>query len=148
MADSDKPGRYLGAYGLCRDPSGRLLLARLAPGRLDQGSWTMPGGGVEWGEHPNATVLRELEEETGITDVRDVRVAAIYSHVYERSAERPHDSFHVVGMIYEVTPGSFDVRPEPDGSTDRCEWFSEHQARKLPLVPIARFAVGLAWPKP
>ena len=108
----------------------------------------MPGGGVEWGEHPDTAVLRELEEEAGITDVRDARVAAIYSHIYERSAERPHDSFHVVGMIYEVTPGSFDVRPEPDGSTDRCEWFTEHQARKLPLVPIARFAVDLAWPKP
>ena len=100
------------------------------------------------GEHPDAAVLRELEEEAGITDVRHVRVAAIYSHVYERNAERPHDSFHHVGMIYEVTPGSFDVRSERDGSTDRCEWFTEHQARKLPLVPIARFAVDLAWPKP
>lgn len=146
-ADSDPPGRYLGAYGLCRDPSGRLLLARLAPGMLDEGLWTMPGGGVEWGEHPDAAVLRELEEEAGITDIRDAGVVAVFSHVLERSAERPYAPFHVVGLIYEVTPGSFDVRPERDGSTDRCEWFTEHQARSLPLVPIARFAVGLAWPK-
>ena len=97
----------------------------------------MPVGGVEWGEHPDAAVLRELEEETGITDVRDVR-----------SAQRPHDSFHHVGIVYEVTPGSVAVTPEQDGSTDRCEWFTEHEARNLPLVPIARFAVALAWPKP
>lgn len=62
MADDDGRGRYLGAYALCRDPSGRLLLARLAPGLLDAGLWTMPGGGVEWGEHPDDAVLRELEE--------------------------------------------------------------------------------------
>ncbi|MCY4376773.1 MAG: NUDIX domain-containing protein [Spirochaetaceae bacterium] len=147
MADSETPGRYLGAYALCRDPSGRLLLARLAPGLLDEGLWTMPGGGVEWGEPPDGAVLRELEEETGIVDVRDARVAAVFSNVFERSAERPHDPFHVVGLIYEVTPGSFDLRPEFDGSTDRCEWFTEQQARELPLVPIARFAVDLAWPK-
>ena len=71
----------------------------------------------------------------------------VFSHVFERSAERPHDPFQVVGLIHEVTPGSFDPRPEFDGSTDRCEWFTEQQARELPLVPIARFAVDLAWPQ-
>ena len=147
MADDEGRGRYLGAYGLCRDPSGRLLLARLSPGLLDAGLWTMPGGGVEWGEDPDDAVLRELEEETGITDVRDARVAAVFSHVFGRTSERPYDPFHVVGLIYVVTPGSFDVRAERDGSTDRCEWFTEDQARRLPLVPIARFAVELAWPK-
>jgi ADP-ribose pyrophosphatase YjhB (NUDIX family) len=108
----------------------------------------MPGGGVEWGEHPDDAVLRELEEETGIADVRGARVAAVFSRVFERSTERPSESFHVVGLIYEVTPGSFDVRAERNGSTDHCEWFTEDQARSLPLVPIARFAVDLAWPKP
>ena len=147
MAGDDGRGRYLGAYALCRDPAGRLLLARLGPGPLDAGLWTMPGGGVEWGEDPDDAVLRELAEESGITDVRDARVAAVFSHVFERTAERPYDPFHVVGLIYEVKPVSFDVRPERDGSTDRCEWFTEHQARSLPLVPIARFAVDLAWPE-
>lgn len=147
MADDEGRGRYLGAYALCRDPSGRLLLARLGPGLLDEGLWTMPGGGVEWGEDPDDSVLRELAEESGITDVRGARVAAVFSHVFERSEERPYDPVHVVGLIYEVKPGSFDVRAEQDGSTDRCEWFTEHEARSLPLVPIARFAVDLAWPQ-
>jgi 8-oxo-dGTP diphosphatase len=40
----------------------------------------MPGGGIEWGEHPDAAVLREMAEETGISEVRGVQVAAIYSH--------------------------------------------------------------------
>ena len=56
---SDTPRVYIGAYGFCRDPSGRLLLVRMASG-LDQGRWTMPGGGIEWGEHPEAALLRDV----------------------------------------------------------------------------------------
>ena len=40
------------------------------------------------GEDPDDAVLRELEEETGITEVRDARVAAVFSHVFDRSEER------------------------------------------------------------
>ena len=143
---ADTPGTYVGAYAWCRDPSDRLLLVHLARG-LDAGRWTMPGGGVEWGEHPDAAVLRELQEETGISEVRHVQVAAIYNHTYARTVERPYPPAHHIGIIYEVTPGTLDLEFEQDGSTDRCAWFTETQARELPLVPLAEFAVDLTWPK-
>ena len=147
MADSDTPGRYLGAYGLCRDPSGRLLRARLTPGQTDEGHWTMPGGGVEWGEHPDATVLRELEEETAART--SAMSASPRSTPLSTNGARSVRTTRSMSLAcFEVMPGSFDVRPERDGSTDRCEWFTEHQARKLPRVPIAQFAVDVAWPKP
>ena len=101
---SDTPGTYTGAYAWCRDPSGRLLLVRMARG-LDRVRWTLPGGGIEWGEHPDAAVVRELEEETGITDVRRVQVAAIYSHTYQRTVQRPYPPVHYIGIVYEVTWG-------------------------------------------
>jgi len=28
--------------------------------------WTLPGGGVEWGESPSEAVVREVHEETGL----------------------------------------------------------------------------------
>ena len=59
--------------------------------------------------------------------------------------ERPHDSVHHIGILYEVTLGKLDLRPEKDGSTDRCEFFTESQAKKLPLVPLGEFAVDLIW---
>ena len=49
--------------------SGRLLLVRIAGG-LDKGFWTLPGGRIEWGEHPDAALLRELEEETGAVHIK------------------------------------------------------------------------------
>jgi len=35
----------------------------------DAGLWTLPGGGVLWGEHPDQTVFREMEEETGLVEL-------------------------------------------------------------------------------
>ena len=70
----------------------------------------MPGGGIEWGEHPEAALLRELEEETGIADVEAIGVTEVYSHTYARSVERPYDSVHHVGIIYNVTVSFLDLR--------------------------------------
>ena len=143
---TETPGTYVGAYAWCRDPSDRLLLVHLSRG-LDAGRWTMPGGGIEWGEHPDTAVLRELKEETGISEVRHVQVAAIYTHTYARTVQPPYPPFHHIGIVYKVTPGTLSLRFEQDGSTDRCGWFTETQARELPLVPLAEFAINLTWPE-
>ena len=137
---------YMGAYGICRDPAGRLLLARMSGG-FDDGRWTMPGGGMEWGEHPDAALLRELEEETGIENIQAVKVTDVYSHIYTNTEENSLKPLHHLGIVYNVTIGSLDYRFEKDGSTDRCEWFTEDQVRSLPLTPAGEFAVELVWPK-
>ena len=145
--EPDNQHVHIGAYALCRDPSSRLLLVRATSGLEDGGLWTMPGGGIEWGEHPDAALLRELEEETGLVDIKEYRVAAVYSHAYEYREAWQGDPLHHIGIVYEVVLGTFDLRPEKEGSTDHCEWLTESQARDLPLGPLAEFAVDLAWPK-
>ena len=56
------------AYVVAADARGRVLLTRFElPGHPGSGAWTLPGGGMEWGEQPHATALRELKEETGLS---------------------------------------------------------------------------------
>jgi 8-oxo-dGTP diphosphatase len=54
---------------------GRILMAR-----YNDQFWTLPGGGVEPGEDPEAAAVRELAEETGITGARVV--GELYRDVY------------------------------------------------------------------
>ena len=146
MPDDTPPttGRlYVGAYALCVR-EGAVLLARLGPGsRFDSGRWTLPGGGVDFGESPDEAVLRELREETGLTGDRGP-VVGVYSRVNTRSTDRPLPPVHHVGVIYQVSVHGGTLVCEAEGTTDYCEWVPLTEATGLPLVPLAAYGVGLA----
>lgn len=101
---------------------GRLLLIRRAREPF-RGRWALPGGFVEAGETTEAAVLRELEEETGLT----ARVSALLG-VYSDPKRDPRGP--TVSVVYRVGG-----RPsEPQGRDDAAEarW---HPTRSLP--PLA-----------
>jgi len=147
LTEGDSPYVRVGAYGLCLDERGRLLLARVSTnGPASAGRWTLPGGGLDWGEHPEDGLVRELEEETGLRASVFEGVAGIYSGTHRRSAERPKDSVHAVGIIYRLGRLVGRLRPERDGSTDTCGWFTREEVGGLPLTALGEYAVTLAWP--
>ncbi len=145
QAVGPSPRTRLGAYALSFDPDGRILLCRLGSDEVEAGAWTLPGGGVEYGEHPDVAVLRELAEEAGLTG-RIEDILGIFSRVYPRSRAADGADLHFVGFLYRVTPTGGELRDEVDGSTDTCAWFAPEELAALRIVGVARHAIELALP--
>jgi 8-oxo-dGTP diphosphatase len=139
------PRTRLGSYAVTIDDGGRILLCRLSADEVEAGAWTLPGGGVEFGEHPDDAVLRELEEESGLRGRID-DVFGIFSKVYARSRAAGGADLHFVGFLYRVTPIGGEIRDEIDGSTDTCAWLGPDELRTIRIVGVARYAIDLALP--
>lgn len=138
------PRQRLAAYALVvRDE--HLLLAQLSRRTSWPGAWTLPGGGVDHGEHPRDAVVREVYEETGLhVDLgRLLDVDSI--HFVGQSPHGVTEDYHGVRLIFE---GQVDSRPEPrvtevDGSTVAAAWIPLKDLRTIDTTTLVTFALQL-----
>lgn len=141
------------AYNVCVDDQSRLLLCRLSNITERPGAWTLPGGGIDFGEHPEAGALRELHEEAGLLG-RIVELLAVDSlrrtlRAKERDrlgfASGTECDYHSVRIIYRTEIIGGDLRDETDESTDMAAWFTREDVATLSLVELGRIGVELAF---
>jgi len=110
---------HVAAAVLVRD-DGKVLLAQRLPGTPYPGYWEFPGGKLERGESARDALVRELDEELGITVTRAVPWLVqryVYPHAHVelsffrvfgwRGEPRGRDGQAIAWQ----TPGSFDVAP-------------------------------------
>jgi 8-oxo-dGTP diphosphatase len=143
---SDLPRiQRVAAYNVCVDDEQRLLMCRLSNITERPGAWTLPGGGIDFGEHPEAGALRELQEETGYVG-RIRELAAVDSL---RRAVRAGDDieadYHSVRIVYRTDIIGGELRDETDESTDRAAWCTREELDTLPLVELGRIGMRLAF---
>lgn len=136
------PVTRVAAYCICIDAGERILLVRLNDLTTRPGAWTLPGGGVEFGEHPEVAAIRELEEETGY--VGDVtQLLAVNSHARTDETGEP---YHSVQIVYRVSITGGALRPEPPGnSSDHAAWHSRDELATLDLVGLVDFVIPYAF---
>jgi ADP-ribose pyrophosphatase YjhB (NUDIX family)/transcriptional regulator with XRE-family HTH domain len=126
-------------YGVVEDSAGRVLLARLSDQTAEPGWWTLPGGGLDHGEHPEAAVVREVAEETGLAVRVESLLGVDSQHVIGASGADLH-SIRIVYRAYAEDERSPLVH-EVGGSTDEARWVPPDEIEKLALVDLVRFGL-------
>lgn len=133
------------AYAVITDDDGRVLLSRWIEGTKP--TWTMPGGGMDPGEHPEDTARREVREETGY-DVAIGEVLGVDSFVIPARKRINADApLQALRIVYRARIVGGHLTYEIDGSTDMAEWFPldrVHGLEKTSLVGFSLRAAGLA----
>lgn len=110
------------------DTDRRVLIAQRPQGKPMAGLWEFPGGKVEDGETPEATLVRELREELGIeTSEKCLAPLTFASHAY--------DDFHLLMPLYACTRWSGIPRAR-EGQA--LKWVRGVDLRSWPMPPADR----------
>ena len=107
------------------DADGRVLLAQRPSGKAMAGLWEFPGGKVEAGERPEATLIRELAEELAIVvDEACLAPLTFASHAYA--------DFHLLMPLFICRRWQGTVMPLEG---QQLAWVRAHNLRSYPMPP-------------
>ncbi|AUW60289.1 8-oxo-dGTP diphosphatase MutT [Sphingobium sp. SCG-1] len=115
------------------DADGRVLLQKRPPGGSLADLWEFPGGKIEPGETPEAALVRELEEELGISTHASCLAPAAF-------ASEPLGDRHLVMLVYVCRKWS--GIPEPRHAT-ALQWLRPAQMYDVPMPKADLPLIGL-----
>lgn len=82
------------------------------------GQWSIPGGGLEFGEKVTDAVIREVREETGL-EVKLIGLLDVFDAISEPGQDQPEDDFVTHTVIIDYV-GEW-VSGEPVAGDDAAE---------------------------
>ena len=107
------------------DADGRVLIAQRPEGRAMAGLWEFPGGKVEAGEEPEQSLIRELQEELGITVKQECLAPLTF-------ASHSYPDFHLLMPLYVCRRWEGFVEPR---EKQRLKWVWPNELRNYPMPP-------------
>jgi 8-oxo-dGTP diphosphatase len=107
------------------DADNRVLIAKRPQGKSLAGLWEFPGGKVEAGETPENCLIRELDEELGITTWRSCLAPLSFaSHTYE--------DFHLLMPLFICRKWEGVLQQREHAA---LKWVRPKQLRDYPMPP-------------
>jgi 8-oxo-dGTP pyrophosphatase MutT (NUDIX family) len=129
-----------------RDGDGRVLMLQ----RTDNDLWTIPTGGLQFGETINECAIRECREETGI-QVQVTGLVGVFSdpgHVIAyRRAGKTVEVRQPVNVCLHARPVGGAVAPAPDEAR-QVDWVDEESLDALSIHPVIRVRIVHALTNP
>lgn len=123
-----------GVAAILRNDAGEILLQL----RSDDGNWNLPAGGIDPGETPFESVVREVREETGL-QVVPRRVAGVFGGPRHRHVYPNGDLLEPLTVVFDCTVVGGEVHEQP-GETEGLRYFApDEAARLLPEYPAELF---------
>lgn len=114
---------HLPVIAIIKNRKGQVLLIQRNNPRSSHShlKWALPGGGIQFGEHPTETVVREVREETGLEITVKTNALFVENHVFEKQ------QIHVTCLCYPAIYKSGRVDTSKDRGTQDARWFSPEE---------------------
>jgi 8-oxo-dGTP diphosphatase len=107
------------------DPDVRVLIAQRPAGKPMAGLWEFPGGKIEHGERPEETLIRELNEELGITVSEECLAPLTF-------ASHSYPDFHLLMPLYVCRRWGGVIGPTEG---QRIIWVKPNRLRDYEMPP-------------
>ncbi len=135
------------ALALRPGPGGEeVLLTRNSARGPHPGQWTLPGGGIDHGEEPRQTVVREVREETGLACTPGAVLDVGSTHFEGTAPSGRREDFHALQIVFAAEVGDGEPQVvETGGTTDAAAWVpvSEVGGPDHPVRDLVRTALAL-----
>jgi 8-oxo-dGTP diphosphatase len=122
---------------IIRDAHDRLLLQRRA-GTHGGGTWSCPGGHIDYGETPEQCAVRETLEEVGIM-VGNVRFLGITNDVFAETQR------HYITVWVQADHVSGTPRPMDPEELTEIGWFAQDSLPSPLFLPLQQLLAGKAY---
>ena len=133
------------AYVVLIDANQQILLTQFSKaGHPKSGYWTLPGGGMEWGEQAHDTALRELSEETGLSaDIGPL--LGTQAEWFDETTSDHGERGLALRLIYfaENPTGPLKTNFSDDDTTIAAAWIPISTVPQLNKVEVVDFGLSL-----